>query len=133
MKNIIEIIGEKILNELFDFDNNSYNVEKTDPNHPEVYDTTEVSMSFNGDMNKRYFYDGSVKVVNGKLSYIEVFDDDKKYPNIENAVQEYINEKFDADEWYTEVLADNSRYCEDEWQSHGFRDEADYLHYRMGA
>ena len=55
MKNIIEIIGEKILNELFDFDNNSYNVEKTDPNHPEVYDTTEVSMSFNGDMNKRYF------------------------------------------------------------------------------
>lgn len=133
MKRIIEIIGKKVLDELYKFDNNDYNIEKTDPNFPEVYDTTEASMDFNGDLNKRYFFNGSVKVVNGRLGYIEVFDYDEQYPNIEKAVQEYVNANFNADEWYSELIDYNESLCEDEWQSHGFRDEADYWRYRMGA
>ena len=76
---------------------------------------------------------GSVKVVNGRLGYIEVFDYDEQYPNIEKAVQEYVNANFNADEWYSELIDYNESLCEDEWQSHGFRDEADYWRYRMGA
>ena len=51
---------------------------------------------------------------------------------IEKAVQEYVENNLDC-ECLLDAMEDDLReFYEDEWEQHGFRDAADYYHWRYG-
>jgi hypothetical protein len=56
----------------------------------------------------------------------------KDLSNLEKAVTEYVDENLDTGELLDAMLDDLREAYEDEWQSHGFRDERDYLTWRYG-
>ena len=122
MKELIKKIGDLVIDNFFDFGSNEY-----------VLDDNEARMTFLCDYNHHTIY-GSVLVRGGKLIYIEVLlEDGGEYENVEKAVNEYVEAKFDANEWYSLCVEDYRDNTMDEWQRNGFRDEADYWHYRLGA
>lgn len=56
----------------------------------------------------------------------------KKLDCIEKAVQEYVENNLDC-ECLLDAIEDDIREANmDEWERHGFRDAADYYHYRYG-
>ena len=59
-------------------------------------------------------------------------DGDKKLTRIEEAVQEYLDEHLDTKELADTIYDDIIDGYLDEWQLHGFRDAADYYHWRYG-
>lgn len=56
----------------------------------------------------------------------------KDLSNIEKAVEGYLDENLDTYELLGAMLEDIREANEDEWQSHGFRDAADYYSWRYG-
>lgn len=54
----------------------------------------------------------------------------KDLSNIEKAVQDYMDKHLDFQALLDAMTEDLSKANEDEWQSHGFRDAADYYHWR---
>lgn len=56
----------------------------------------------------------------------------KSLSNIEKAVQDYLDEYLDTQELLDAMIEDIRESYEDEWQSHGFRDAADYYSWRYG-
>lgn len=125
MKKAIENIGEKFLKEFFDF-TNEYTLE-----YDEEYGCNEAGMDFVSDYN-HHTINGSVCVRNGRLIFIEVTLEDE-YENIENAVNDYVEAHFDSGEWYSLCVEDYRNNTMDEWQRNGFRDEADFWHYKLSA
>lgn len=51
---------------------------------------------------------------------------------IEEAVNTYVSDNLDVDCLLDCIEEDYRDFCSDEWNDHGFRDEADYLHWRYG-
>ena len=62
-----------------------------------------------------------------------IHDECKKLERIEELVQEYVDENLDTDALLDAISesVENSYY--DEWNEHGFRDAADYYHWRYGG
>ena len=56
----------------------------------------------------------------------------KDLSNLEEAVKEYVDEHLDDDALLDAMLDDLRECYEDEWESHGFRDAADYYSWRYG-
>lgn len=54
----------------------------------------------------------------------------RSYFTLEDAINAKVNELLDPDDFRESVLDLESEEDMDEWQSHGFRDEADYYHWR---
>lgn len=128
MKNIIKAIGDKVIEELYNFGGNEYRVEFDDETRK-----TEVYMRFNGDYHKQFFFNGSIKVVNGCLDFVEVFDYDDVRTNIANAVGEYVEKEIEAKDWFAEARRANDEFYMDDYQRNGFAGEADFWQYKLGA
>ena len=126
MNKVIENIGEKVLKEFFDFKNNEYTLE-----YDEEYGCNEARMDFVCDYN-HHTINGSVCVRNGYLVTICVTLEDE-YENLEKSVNEYIEGIFNSREWYALCVEDYRDSTMDEWQRNGFRDEADFWHYKLSA
>ena len=54
----------------------------------------------------------------------------KVLSNLEKAVTDYLDEHLDTDDLLSVMIDDLKEAYEDEWQSHGFRDAADYYSWR---
>ncbi len=69
-------------------------------------------------------------------TYVEVMlypaGENHSLERLELAVNEKVNEQFDFDKMFNGIEKSVQDSNEDEWQLHGFRDEADYLRYRYG-
>ena len=57
----------------------------------------------------------------------------KYYDSLEQAVVEYLNENLSMSDLLSNLLEQIRDATEDEWESHGFRDAADYYSWRYGA
>ena len=56
----------------------------------------------------------------------------KYYDSLEQAVVEYLNANLSMSDLLSSLLEQLRDSTEDEWESHGFRDAADYYHWRYG-
>ena len=54
----------------------------------------------------------------------------KYYDSLEQAVLEYLNVNITMSDLLSSLLEQLQDSIEDEWESHGFRDAADYYHWR---
>lgn len=62
---------------------------------------------------------------------IEVFNDENPCRDYNN-VTDWLEEHLQRDDVLDELKRQIEYATEDEWEAHGFRDEADYLRYRYG-
>ena len=127
MRQVIENIGKKVIEQLYDFNNNEYEYDGG-CYEPGCVEGPSASMHFAFKYNNHFV---TVSVSSG--NYIEVLFEDDEYENLENAVNDYVEKEFDDNDWLASVQEDVRDNSLDEWQSHGFRDAADYYHYRYGA
>lgn len=126
MKELVKKIGDAILDELYDFDNNEYEYDGGCYEH-DCIEGPSASMSF-----CFKFHDHYVTVSVRSNDYIEILFEDDNYENLEKAVNEYVEKEFDDNDWLSQVEDDVRDNSLDEWLQHGFRDAADYYHYRYG-
>lgn len=133
MKELIKKIGDLVIENFFDFDKNEYEYEGecSEPWNG-IYEPASASMSIVVNYNC-YDIDCSIKEFSGKRKYVEAVFSDKNRPNIEMALEKYLKENIAEGEFFTEVEDDYRDRTMDEWQRNGFRNEADYWHYRLGA
>ena len=127
MKKVIEDIGKKVIEQLYDFDNNEYEY-YGGCNEPDCVEGPSASMHFVFKYNEHF-----VTVSVSYRDYVEVLFEDDEYENLEQAVNDYVEKEFDESHWLACVQEDVRDNSLDEWQSHGFRDAADYYHWRYSA
>ena len=131
MKKVIENIGKKVLDFIYDFENNEYDYDGGcyEPWNG-ISEKESVSMNIHFDY-KGHEVTGSVYA--GAKKYVEVLFESENYENIEAAVNEYVEKELDLDDWYSCAIDDMRENSMDEYQRNGFANEADYWHYRLGA
>ena len=136
--NVVKAIGDLVierLNELedeFEYEYDEYG-----------FDSASYSISFCYELGDAYC-DGDASVwwhgnkgnvdieVNLYPCYNSKNGMDKKLDRLQDAVTEYVFEKLDTDAML-DAMEDKLRDASmDEWQQHGFRDAADYYHWRYG-
>lgn len=118
---IVQNIADLAIDSLFGFDD--YDIDGDDCSIRTFFDF----QSCNVDCTYRHY---------GRKHDIEILlnpDNDRhSLELLEDAVNKKVEEKLDCDE-LLDVILDKARDDSmDEWQSHGFRDEADYYHWRYG-
>lgn len=133
---IIQAIGDKIKDNLFELDDNwDY---EADEFGREASCRTSFQFEYGNGMCE---VEASVTWPYNKSSTLEVLiygteghveNTFKDLSNIEKAVTAYLDEHLDDGD-LLDAIVDAVRDCyEDEWQSHGFRDAADYYSWRYG-
>lgn len=135
-KKLIKSIGDAIINE-FDALDNEFNYEYDE----DGLNNASYIVSFGYEYGDTVCdIDAGVYWGSNREADVEVmlyandgkFGKQKKLDRLEEAVQDYVNANLDTDamlEAMEEQLRDASM---DEWERHGFRDAADYYHYRYG-
>lgn len=128
MKKAIENIGKWAIEQLFDIQNHEYEYEGAcyEPEN-NLYEPAKASVSFYAEYKG---HDVSLYVSYGSDKIVEVFFDEDNRDNINDALEKYMNDNFDFKEFFSLIQDDVRENSMDEWQSHGFADEADYLRYR---
>lgn len=131
MKKVIENIGKKVLDFIYDFENNEYDYEGGcyEPWNG-ISEKASVYMNIHFDY-KGHEVTGSVYV--GRDRYVEVLFESDNYENIETAVNEYVKKELNLDDWYSCAMDDMADSSMDEYQRNGFANEADYIRYRYSA
>ena len=127
MKKVIENIGKKVIEQLYDFDKNEYDY-CGGCYEPGCVESPSASMSVIFEYGNHSI---TVNVSSG--SYAEVLFEDDEYENLEKAVNKYVEDHFDDKDWLACVEEDVRDNSMDEWQRNGFANEADYWHYRQSA
>lgn len=137
MKKVTENIGSMIIEKLFDFDNNDYELvggvceKENGINEP---DTLSISFSFEYSTCEVgcyvYMAGGTAKVVEATL-YPQ--NKNHKLEAIEGGVAKYLEENLDTKELWTEALDHARENSMDEYQRNGFANAADYWRYRFSA
>ena len=125
VNNEIEAIGKKVIEGFENFD-------EYDLDADECYTDFSLSHSFN---YKDVDVDCSIRWRNSSLQYIEVLlypAEGHSLERLEQAVNEYVENNLDEQSLICNVIDKAEEDSMDEWQSHGFRDAADYYHYRYG-
>ena len=131
MKKAIENIGKKVIDFLYDFDNNEYALTKGGY-EPEncCYEPDNLSINIHLDY-AGHEITGLVEYGSNKI--VEVLFESDNYENIQEAVNEYVERELDLKDLIYEAIEDRKSYEMDEYQRNGFADEADYNRYRYGS
>ena len=126
MKKVIETIGKKVLDEVLDVENNEY---EFDGGCYEPWNGISEGPSASISTYTKVF--GHYVRINAKSDgTIEALFEDDEYPNLEKAVQQYLDEHFNGSEFLSAVIDDVKENEMDEWQRNGFASASDYYHYR---
>lgn len=134
---IIQAIGDKIIEKLYELDDN-YSYEADEYGREADCRTGCFQFEYG---NAHCEVEASVTWPYNKSSELEVLiygteghveNAFKDLSNIEKAVTAYLDEHLDDDALMDAILDDVRDCYEDEWQSHGFRDAADYYSWRYG-
>ena len=127
MRKTIENIGKKVLDYIYDFDH-EYDYENgcSEPENG-VYEAPDASMSIHIDF-MGHEITGSVS-----RKYVEVLFESDNYDNIEEAVNEYVENNLDREDWFVSVKEDIRDKTMDEFQRNGFADEQDYNRWRHAS
>lgn len=131
MKKSIENIGKKVVEFLYDFENNDYELEGG-YYEPDNGICEAASVSIYGNLTI-FGHEATVNVDTKYNGYIEVWFEDDEYFNIEEAVNKYVENKLDLRDLYTSAIEHYEINYGDEYERNGFRDEADYIRYRYSA
>lgn len=130
MKNVIEKIGDWCIEQIFDFDRNECEYESgcVEPENG-VYEKPSVSV-----YAKEYFNGHFVNMsANTSDNSVEILFEDDEYENLEKAVNDYVAEKLDFDDLFYCARDDYEEHNMSIFERNGFRNEADYNHYRYSA
>ena len=125
VKKEIEAIGKKVIEGFEGFD--EY---EADPD--ECYTDYSLSHSFN---YKGVDVECSIRWRDTSLQYIEILlypAEGHSMERLEQAVNDYVEENLDEQSLVSNIMDKEREDNMDEWQWHGFRDAADYYHYRYG-
>lgn len=136
---LIKAIGDKLIDGIFEIDPDNYEYDP-DPEFGGFDASTHKCIPIevgNGccdvDFSVTWPYRGgsSIEVIlNGGEGKKE-----KTWKNLDrlnDAVESYVQEHLDTDDLLSAIKDDIREANEDEWESHGFRDAADYYHWRYG-
>ena len=134
---LVKAIGDEIIDRLFELEN-EYEYEGDEYG----FYSASYSISFDFKYGNSQCNVGCSIWWNSRTSaYIECFvnggegiykNQFKNLDCIEKAVQEYVENNLDC-ECLLDAMEDDLReFYEDEWEQHGFRDAADYYHWRYG-
>lgn len=127
-KKLIEDIANKLVKDFYKLDD--YDIEGDE------YGLDSISVTVTFDVGKcqvegYYWYDRTRKERMGLE--VNLYPENKhELPLVNEALDSKMDELFDLDDYKDAVLEKARDDNEDEWESHGFRDEADYLHWRYG-
>ena len=125
-KNIIKELGELCLDALYQLEDCDY---EFDDGYLETASCGSHLQFGSAEVNVSYWYGSGKESVE-----VEIYKDEGSVflNNLADAVEKYCNENLDAqlirDYFFEQAEEDN----EDEWQRNGFRDAADYYHWRYG-
>ena len=134
---LIKSIGEKLIDELFKLDN-EYKYEADEYGFYSAsygvsiyyeYGNSGCDIECYVSWESRHTASIECLVYGGEGVHENRFH---KLDCIEKAIQGYVEKNLDTEE-LIEVIEDDIREANmDEWECHGFRDAADYYHYRYG-
>ena len=141
---VVKAIGNKVIDELYDFDD--YKIEYDEGylysasisvhfgfEFGNGYCDVDVYASWSsrksGEVKLELCGTESVSTSNIKDCKERVY---KKLDRINDAVLAYVDENLDMEELLGAIEDKYKDDSADEWESHGFRDAADYYHYRYG-
>ncbi len=134
MKRAIENIGKKVLDFIFDFENNEYVLEQGFF-EPENGINESPSLQINGFIEYAG-HDVTIGVWAKDTNTVEVLFESDEYYNIEAAVNEYVQKNLDFKELMACAIDDRIESEADEWQRNGFRNADDFysfVGYRKSA
>lgn len=133
MRKAIRNIGEKVIERFFDFESNGYElVGGVCEPHNGICEADSLSIYFIINVGG-HDIDCSINMDGYKVNYLEAIFEDYGYENIEKALNEYIWSALDTKSLFDNAIDDMRKNSLDEWQAHGFRNEADYNRYRYSA
>lgn len=130
MNKVIENIGKKVLDFIYDLENNDYGFEGG-CYEPENGISEGASVTIHGSI-KIGGHEVTVGVWTDDKT-VEVLFENDDYENLEKAVNDYVAGEIDYNELVGLAEEDMRESYMDEWQRNGFRDEADYNRYRYSA
>ena len=130
IKQTIEKVGNKVMDFLYDFDNNDYELDGgcCEPENG-IYEAPSISIRGRVTI---FGHEVTVGVDTRGGGYIEVLFEDDEYENLEEAVNGYVKHTLDLRDLHASAVDHYGSNYMDEWQAHGFRDEADYNRWRYG-
>lgn len=130
MKKVIENIGKKVLDFIYDFENNDFELEGGcyEPENG-ICEGSGVTISGHITIGG---HDVTVSVWT-KSKTVEVLFEDDEYYNIEEAVNGYVAGEIDYDMVLAGAEEASREFYMDEFQRNGFAGEADYNRYRYSA
>ena len=133
---LIKSIGDKIVDELFKKVNDEYSIEYDEYG----FDCASINAQFGYEYGNGYcdvscyvsWKSKSSADVECSLDGCEGKKEKcyKKLDRLNDAVQVYVDEHLDTDELLEVIEDDHREACADEWECHGFRNEADYINWR---
>ncbi len=125
---IINAIGEKVIDSLFDVENNDYELTYDELDGTEM--SVNISFGYKGcTVDCSVLYKGGWTIE----CLLTAKNENHKLELLEMAVNGYVENNMDKKELLGN-MKDYSEECSmDEFQRNGFSDEADYWRYRMGA
>lgn len=121
----IKKIGDLAIDSLFAFDD--YDIDGDEYGLYDVSVRTSFDLDNGCNVECDYSYHGGSHNVEIRLN---PSNDSHYLVRLEEAVNEYVGMHLDMDDLKERICDQAKEDCEDEWQRNGFRDAADYYHWR---